>query len=229
MGDRIAQMILEQIKTPEVEEQADLDQTERGEKGFGSTGMNEIKNELETEKSGQKNETGKKEIGTVKENIVKSLVKDTVNDRGVKGAVVKDVESVKETEENDAGKSDQQSKQQSKFLKIKSETPGQPKRSKLKDCVESVPPKADNFSEENEEAGEAERTSFHGSGVGTERERPKCKAISSEYQSGTHGEEEKANHEGSWPQEKIFNRGRKGTGGVVWSGPRAKGKVAGDH
>ena len=132
VGDRIAQMILEQIKTPEVEEQADLDQTDRGEKGFGSTGMNEVKNELEKEKSGQKNESGKNEIGTVKELNVKSLVKDTVNDQGVKGAVVKDVESVKETEESGAGKSDQQSKQQSKYMKIKSETPGHPRISKLK-------------------------------------------------------------------------------------------------
>ena len=141
----------------------------------------------------------------------------------MKGAVVKDVESVKETEAGGAGKSDQQSKQQSKFMKIKSETPGHPKDIKTEDCVESVPPKADNISEEDEEAGQAEGTSFHGSGVGTERERPMCKAIRSEYQSGTHGEEEKANYEGSWPQEKIPNRGRKGTGGVVWSGPRAKG------
>ena len=88
----------------------------------------------------------------------------------MKGAVVKDVESVKETEENDVGKSDQQSKQQSKYVKIKSETPGQPRDIKTKDCVESVPPKTDYFSEEDEEAGQAERTSFHGSGVGTEGE-----------------------------------------------------------
>ena len=80
-----------------------------------------MKNELGQEKSGQKNESGEKKIGTVQELNVKSLVKDTVKDQGVKGAVVKDVESVKETEENDAGKSDQQSKQQSKFMKIKSE------------------------------------------------------------------------------------------------------------
>ena len=65
VGDRIAQMILEQIKTPEVEEQANLDQTERGDKGFGTTGTNELKNELVQEKSGQKNESGKNEIGTV--------------------------------------------------------------------------------------------------------------------------------------------------------------------
>ena len=66
-----------------------------------------IKNELVQEKSGQKNESGKNEIGTVHRQNVKQLVKDTVNDQGVKGAVVKDVESVKETEENGAGKSDQ--------------------------------------------------------------------------------------------------------------------------
>ena len=52
VGDRIAQMILEQIKTPKVEEQANIDQPERGEKGFGSTGTNEMKNELDQEKSG---------------------------------------------------------------------------------------------------------------------------------------------------------------------------------
>ena len=50
----------------------------------------------------------------------------------MKDVVVKDVGSVKETEGGDAGKTDQQSKQQSKFMKIKSETPGHPKLSKLK-------------------------------------------------------------------------------------------------
>ena len=89
VGDRIAQMILEQIKTPEVEEQANLDQTERGEKGFGSIGTNEMKNELGQEKSGQKNESGENEIGTVQEENVKQIVKDTVNDQGVKGCYCK--------------------------------------------------------------------------------------------------------------------------------------------
>lgn len=37
-GDRIAQLILEKISTPEVIEVEDLDETERGEKGYGSTG-----------------------------------------------------------------------------------------------------------------------------------------------------------------------------------------------
>ena len=38
-GDRIAQLICEKIEQPEVEEVADLDNTERGTNGFGSTGV----------------------------------------------------------------------------------------------------------------------------------------------------------------------------------------------
>ena len=38
-NDRIAQLILEQIKTPPVELVEELDDTERGEGGFGSTGV----------------------------------------------------------------------------------------------------------------------------------------------------------------------------------------------
>lgn len=37
VGDRVAQLVLEQIVTPEVEELEELDDTERGEGGFGST------------------------------------------------------------------------------------------------------------------------------------------------------------------------------------------------
>jgi len=39
VGDRVAQLILEQIMTPEVVECEDLDETERGAGGFGSTGV----------------------------------------------------------------------------------------------------------------------------------------------------------------------------------------------
>ena len=60
MGDRIAQMIMEKIETPEVVERKDLDQTNRGQGGFGSTGMQEVKNE-----SGLKNGKGNNELGTV--------------------------------------------------------------------------------------------------------------------------------------------------------------------
>lgn len=37
-GDRIAQLIIEKISTPEVVEVESLDETARGEGGFGSTG-----------------------------------------------------------------------------------------------------------------------------------------------------------------------------------------------
>ncbi|KFQ34568.1 hypothetical protein N331_10704, partial [Merops nubicus] len=39
-GDRIAQLICERICYPELEEVQTLDDTERGENGFGSTGKN---------------------------------------------------------------------------------------------------------------------------------------------------------------------------------------------
>lgn len=38
-GDRIAQLILERIMTPEVEVVDELSETTRGENGFGSTGV----------------------------------------------------------------------------------------------------------------------------------------------------------------------------------------------
>ena len=38
-GDRVAQLVLEKIATPEVIEVYDLDNTERGNGGFGSTGV----------------------------------------------------------------------------------------------------------------------------------------------------------------------------------------------
>lgn len=56
IGDRVAQMILEKIVTPEVSvvEVADLDSTERGAGGFGSTGINdEKKRKLETGEESQ--------------------------------------------------------------------------------------------------------------------------------------------------------------------------------
>nr|XP_014345313.1 PREDICTED: deoxyuridine 5'-triphosphate nucleotidohydrolase, mitochondrial [Latimeria chalumnae] len=39
-GDRIAQLICEQIYYPELEEHETLDETDRGAGGFGSTGSN---------------------------------------------------------------------------------------------------------------------------------------------------------------------------------------------
>jgi deoxyuridine 5'-triphosphate nucleotidohydrolase len=40
VGDRVAQLIIEKIMTPEVTLVEDLDETVRGDGGFGSTGMN---------------------------------------------------------------------------------------------------------------------------------------------------------------------------------------------
>jgi len=37
-GERVAQLVLERISTPPVTEVSNLEQTERGEGGFGSTG-----------------------------------------------------------------------------------------------------------------------------------------------------------------------------------------------
>ena len=39
-GDRVAQLIIERISTPPVVEVEELDDTERGAGGFGSTGRN---------------------------------------------------------------------------------------------------------------------------------------------------------------------------------------------
>ena len=39
IGDRVAQLILERIVTPDVIEVDDIEETERGAGGFGSTGV----------------------------------------------------------------------------------------------------------------------------------------------------------------------------------------------
>ena len=40
IGDRIAQLIFEKIKTPEIKETDNLEGTGRGKHGYGSTGIN---------------------------------------------------------------------------------------------------------------------------------------------------------------------------------------------
>ena len=57
MGDRIAQLILEKIDTPPVEEVQDLDSTVRGTGGFGSTG---VKSENDTGRNSEEKETNGK-------------------------------------------------------------------------------------------------------------------------------------------------------------------------
>jgi len=47
VGDRVAQLIMEKIETPDVEEVEELEATERGEGGFGSTGGNSLSPHVE--------------------------------------------------------------------------------------------------------------------------------------------------------------------------------------
>ena len=54
-GDRIAQLILERIETPQVKKVATLDDTNRGARGFGSTGL-----KLFVQMSQQKDKNGEK-------------------------------------------------------------------------------------------------------------------------------------------------------------------------
>ena len=65
MGDRIAQLILERIDTPPVQEVQDLAGTVRGSGGFGSTGIGLEKNNdtgcTNSGDRGKRNETGQKE------------------------------------------------------------------------------------------------------------------------------------------------------------------------
>ena len=64
MGDRIAQLILEKIDTPPVEEVQGLDDTVRGTGGFGSTGVKSSndtgRNSGEKEMNGENERTGEK-------------------------------------------------------------------------------------------------------------------------------------------------------------------------
>ena len=46
MGDRIAQLIFEKIETPIVKETGDLKGTDRGTSGYGSTGVEAVKNQV---------------------------------------------------------------------------------------------------------------------------------------------------------------------------------------
>ena len=50
MGDRIAQLIFEKIKTPIVKETNDLEGTDRGTSGYGSTGVEAVKNQSDAER-----------------------------------------------------------------------------------------------------------------------------------------------------------------------------------
>ena len=72
MGDRIAQLILEKIDTPPVEEVQGLDDIVRGFGDFGSTGVSERKDTGEkNEINGQNERTGEKKESMVKNETLK--------------------------------------------------------------------------------------------------------------------------------------------------------------
>ena len=48
IGDRIAQLISEKIKTPEIKETDGLEGTDRGTSGYGSTGTNVVQSKNDT-------------------------------------------------------------------------------------------------------------------------------------------------------------------------------------
>ena len=66
MGDRIAQLILEKIDTLPVEEMQGLDDTVRGSRGFGSTGVKSGKDTGEKNESNGKNERTEDKNETLK-------------------------------------------------------------------------------------------------------------------------------------------------------------------
>ena len=79
MGDRIAQLILEKIDTPTVQEVQGLDDTVRGSGGFGSTGV-KSRNNIGSS-SEKKNEKGENErIGEKKES-------EMVKNEALKGSI----------------------------------------------------------------------------------------------------------------------------------------------
>ena len=55
MGDRIAQIVFEKIKTPEIKEVKSLEGTERDDDGFGSTGVHTMQqmNEMKTTRTNE--------------------------------------------------------------------------------------------------------------------------------------------------------------------------------
>ena len=57
MGDKIAQLIFEKIKTPTIVETDGLEETGRGDKGFGSTGIKSTEKEPNNQKSVQNSES----------------------------------------------------------------------------------------------------------------------------------------------------------------------------
>ena len=57
MGDKIAQLIFEKINTPAIVETNSLEETGRGDKGFSSTGINSVEQQIISQSPDQKSES----------------------------------------------------------------------------------------------------------------------------------------------------------------------------
>ena len=83
MGDRIAQLILEKIDTPPVEEVQGHDSTVRGSGGFGSTGVNEKRNDTDSGNIKQKEMIDQNERTEAKDSVDKN---ETLKGKKISGS-----------------------------------------------------------------------------------------------------------------------------------------------
>ena len=76
MGDRIAQLIFEKIKTPTIKETDDLEGTDRGAKGYGSIGVKVVQAENNADSESVKDKTNSGEDVKINVKVNKDAVKN---------------------------------------------------------------------------------------------------------------------------------------------------------
>ena len=76
MGDRIAQLIFEKIKTPTIKETDDLEGTDRGAKGYGSTGVEIVQAENNADSESVKDKTNSGQDVKINVKVNKDAVKN---------------------------------------------------------------------------------------------------------------------------------------------------------
>ena len=76
MGDRIAQLIFEKIKTPTIKETDDLEGTDRGAKGYGSTGVKIVQAENNADSESVKDKTNSGQDVKINVKVNKDAVKN---------------------------------------------------------------------------------------------------------------------------------------------------------
>ena len=76
MGDRIAQLIFEKIKTPTIKETDDLEGTDRGAKGYGSTGVKIVQAENNADSESVKDKTNSGQDVKINVKVNKDAIKN---------------------------------------------------------------------------------------------------------------------------------------------------------